>query len=770
MGFLNPWLLWVLPAAALPLLLHLWLSRRVRTVEIGTFRFLFDSYVQQRRRLKFLEALVAALRTLFLLVLVLVVARPVVEHWSSLFGGDLGREIILMVDCSGSMNAHTDGVSSLERAKTTARALAKRMGRGDRLTLIRVGGEAEELFSRFSSEAEKIDQEIASLEVSSSRANLLKALNLVSRRLRDQRREALVYFLTDCQATAWRDVRDQNLAKLMPEGSRLTVVNVGSNETVPNRAVLGEAPRNPRAILGLPVMLRPRVVNYGSTRVDDLPVSVFVEEKEVARLRLALLPSQSAEREVIYVPEQAGVLKGRFEIPLDRFPDDDSFLFTLTVVPQLNVLLVRPNPKDAKDPYQNEALYLYTALTAGTDETFGLAGADREEELIRSLNVKEIAEPGLNADQLQDVSVVILANCGGLKGGQYALLRDFVFEGGGLLILPGDRVKGANYNDHLFTVPNRPEAPMLAVNLGDAEGDPEEAVTFERFSAIDFNHPVMTVFGDPDVQFFRTVQFFRRFRLDLPEQGTGVWTLARFGSGFPALVEGRFGEGAVTLAAFPGHTRWTNLPMKPEFVPLVLRLVGRLARKTELEGPSVVAAGGTAEITADPSWAPAKAKITDAEGGETTLEFQWSGTRLLTAFEQTEHKGYYTVEVTGVENQETPRQGALSFAVNLARDESDFRTVGENQLRDWLGSDEVSVVDASAQTQHLEGSIGEEREIWRPLIYLMFVIIAIEFMLSTSSYRARSEDGPQSLGEHVRRLSPGAWIGRMTGAADFEEY
>ena len=77
-------------AGLTPILLHLLTLHRLRTVELSTYRFLFDSYVQQRRQMKFLEALLAMLRTLFLLALVLAFCRPVVQHWDRLFGGGAG--------------------------------------------------------------------------------------------------------------------------------------------------------------------------------------------------------------------------------------------------------------------------------------------------------------------------------------------------------------------------------------------------------------------------------------------------------------------------------------------------------------------------------------------------------------------------------------------------------------------------------------------------------------------------------------------------------
>ena len=55
--------------AAIPIVLHLLMLHRLKTVELSTYRFLFDSYVQQRRRMRFLEALLAMLRAAFLLFL-----------------------------------------------------------------------------------------------------------------------------------------------------------------------------------------------------------------------------------------------------------------------------------------------------------------------------------------------------------------------------------------------------------------------------------------------------------------------------------------------------------------------------------------------------------------------------------------------------------------------------------------------------------------------------------------------------------------------------
>src|SRR5947209_7854668 len=198
MSFINALPLWLFIALPLiPVVLHLLTLQRLRTVELPTYRFLFDSYVQQRRRTQFLEALLAMLRVLFILGIVFLVARPVVKKFSGLFQAGSGREVILLVDCSASMNAQAKGQTAFERAKAAAKQVVGRLSADDRVTLIRVAARPEEVFSRFSTDVAGIQERIDNLRLAPARANLFAALNAV---FGDEKREPanpLVYFFTD---------------------------------------------------------------------------------------------------------------------------------------------------------------------------------------------------------------------------------------------------------------------------------------------------------------------------------------------------------------------------------------------------------------------------------------------------------------------------------------------------------------------------------------------------------------------------------------------
>ena len=328
----------------------------------------------------------------------------------------------------------------------------------------------------------------------------------------------------------------RGLDRVIAQGTRITVVDVGSDATLANRGVIGDAPRRERAVVGLPVRLRPRVVNHAPNEPADLTVGVFLDDKEVARVPLAVRPGESASKEIIYTPTEPGVMRGRFEIAADRFPDDDSFLFVLHVVPQLKVLLVNGYP--AADAFENESLYIRSALAATTEGDHVQAGARPAgkslgpgPEFVRSLDVREIVEGQINPDSLREAGVVILLNCGQIGNEQYQTLREFVRSGGGLLIFPGDKVNAESYSREFFPVPGQPGETLTAATLGSPQGDPAKPETFTRLTAIDFAHPALSVFDDPDHRYLLTASFYRRFPISLAEpRGTG-WPLARFGTG-----------------------------------------------------------------------------------------------------------------------------------------------------------------------------------------------------------------------------------------------
>src|SRR5678815_5141893 len=76
LAFLNPLLLWALPLAAVPIVIHLLNRRRFKRVPWAAMEFLLAAMKRNRKRLRMEQWLVLLLRTLAVVFLALLVARP----------------------------------------------------------------------------------------------------------------------------------------------------------------------------------------------------------------------------------------------------------------------------------------------------------------------------------------------------------------------------------------------------------------------------------------------------------------------------------------------------------------------------------------------------------------------------------------------------------------------------------------------------------------------------------------------------------------------
>src|SRR5205807_2293838 len=99
-----------------------------------------------------------------------------------------------------------------------------------------------------------------------------------------------------------------------------------------------------------------------------------------------------------------------------------------------------------------------------------------------------------------------------------------------------------------------------------------------RVGALEYQHPVFEVFRAPRSGDFSTARFYA-YRSVIAAPNTQV--LARFDAGTPALVERKVGSGHVMLWASTLDLSWSDLPLKPVFLPFIHRSMVHLANYTE---------------------------------------------------------------------------------------------------------------------------------------------------------------------------------------------
>jgi hypothetical protein len=238
----------------------------------------------------------------------------------------------------------------------------------------------------------------------------------------------------------------------------------------------------------------------------------------------------------------------------------------------------------------------------------------------------------------------------------------------------------------------------------------------------------------------------------------------------PILVEARVGEGKILLASFAATPDWSNLPLKPEFVPLLLRSASYLRRPPLVETPPTVRAGEPAVVRVTDRWPQAQAQATDPAGRPHTVELRRSGRRLVGALLDTDRKGHYrfTVRPGAAADAGVPDAIELGTAVNLDTTRADFTPVSEAEVRSILSPLDVTYVRSSAEDPTLASQLTEKREIWRTLIWVLFAVVLLEFVLAT--LRPSRPAGEVGAPAPARTLAHSArrWLGRVgwgSGAA-----
>ena len=257
-GFLHPWMLAGLTAAAIPILLHLLARREPPTVLFPAVRYLVTTTREHQRRLKLQNWLLLILRTLLVATLVMAAAGPTVPLRG--VPGHVPSALVLIVDNSPSSGTTAGGSPQLAQLVSAARGVLARATVEDALWLVAADGIPRR------GDAAALGELLDNLTVSPRRLELGSAISLAGEILSSETRPGEIVLLTDLQASALSPAQPsapvlvgrpsappppnigigQITTGTQPwssDGGRVSVVLVGdSGAAVPVSARLGERP------------------------------------------------------------------------------------------------------------------------------------------------------------------------------------------------------------------------------------------------------------------------------------------------------------------------------------------------------------------------------------------------------------------------------------------------------------------------------------------------------------------------------------------------
>jgi hypothetical protein len=208
--------------------------------------------------------------------------------------------------------------------------------------------------------------------------------------------------------------------------------------------------------------------------------------------------------------------------------------------------------------YLQDAYYLERALAPISGGTW-------------AIRPKSLTPAQLPTEPLSEYSALFCVNLPALDRAAAKRLHAYVVRGGHVVWTCGKRIDPDQYE----TMNAQVDGQLLPTRLTAVRAPSPERPDGWRLGWLDDQHPALSPLIEP-ASLLQSVLVHKYMRT-APAEGSDVRVLARLDDGAPLLVERAVGAGSVLLLATSVNVDWTNLPLRPLFLPLVTRLTFHLA-------------------------------------------------------------------------------------------------------------------------------------------------------------------------------------------------
>lgn len=316
---------------------------------------------------------------------------------------------------------------------------------------------------------------------------------------------------------------------------------------------------------------------------------------------------------------------------------------------------------------------------------------------VRLLDSTELAG-ALTDPQLKSIFVEPVSDL----ANQAASLKEFANLGGTVVVLLAreeyDAAAQAAFLTELFEV--------TSVTIEEAEID-DYALT----GKLDYRHPVFQPFADPRFNDFSKLRFWSHRKVTISDENDLVTTVASFDDNDPFLIQKKEGQGNIWLLTTGWQPSGSGLALSSKFIPILMGILDpqRTSRKQQL----VFETGEKIAI-------PKVTSVLSAEGydlEDDAFEIKEEFVRLFTP-------GLYDLQVAD--------QAPVKVAVQLPQTESNLVPLDEDVFEQYgvaLGKLETDAQRQSSERQLKIDELERKQRIWQWLIAAGLLVLAFETFL-----------------------------------------
>ena len=706
MHFLVPWMLFGALSAGIPVALHLLRKSKPTVVRWAPMEFLRKSLKETSKKIRLRDLILLLLRMTILILAALALARP---STLSLFGSG-PIDAVILIDNSQSMSTLEGQTSRLDMALTSAKQLLGNLPTGSKARIISLTDHTVELSYNNSNESDAIASALLQIKPTDRSSNFYQgfanAIDLLKTSSFSQRK---IFFFSDMQRPGWQNESSsfKTLVQNMPSSISIHMIRHGSDvdsniQILDFQPTAGIILANQRQTWGLTVRnrgIKPATgikTTLGLASDFDTAESAVIEKLDAGEERSITIDLLIPEDGHQIVKAVAGN---------DRFSRDNQKEKIVLARKKLQVLIV--GAKSEIDTNRDNTFFLYHALRSGSSDSSN-----------SGIEVKVTSGRGATPDTLDETDIVfmvdpMLAGSDSVSDGFMEKLETWVSMGNTLVYFAGSNyaaVSDSNIKNAGKFLPTTNPTPNLVPSTIATENFPPVG-WFNRFRSAPLN-------------LINQSEFRKRVTFETSKDYQ-TSALGYFSDNQPLAEMKQLRAGFITLLPWVPDLSYSDLPLRPSFVPFIQTLLSRiLDTLNDAKNPLI-----SREMSL-------RLQPQDLIGGE---KYKWvspTGTALAASMEKsvdevvfrgeflTPDAGIWKLETSPPSNSNTNTKNLI--AVQASNEEgAELNPMQESEIDEILGK------NVSHQNNTGEASItGSTGELTNLLLYLLLLFFVFEMFFA----------------------------------------
>lgn len=665
MQFIYPQLLWALGLLVIPIIIHLFYFRRFKKVYFSNVRFLQEIKQETSSRNKIKNLLILLMRLLAVACLIFAFAQPFIASNSQTKSGTKG--VSIYVDNSFSMSAESDDESILQLAKKKAIQISEAYGETDKIQVFTSDFEGQH--QRFVSQEEArgfIDQ------ISSSPAvrNLSSAVNRAKQAMKTEAFDnKIIYLISDFQ-TSISDTWDADSAytiNLIPlQAVKESNVSIDSAYIESGVAIMNQAN-----------IMKVVLNNHSDEDAENVRLTMNINGQEKPIGSYDIKANRKIVVDASFSPNKTGWQQGALKITDFPIIFDDTYNFSYYVNENVNILSIN-------QAGQNK--YVEAAL-----------------KNIPYFNLRNMSIGQIKYDVFAEQDLIILNDVQKISSGINNELKQFVNNGGNLLIFPSANADKSSFNNLLASLKTntlkefttaRKEVKSINTNEFVFDG------VFESRQSSNLRLPITN--GQYNLSSF---------------QNTLKTALLSYRDGTDYITKSQLDLGYVYLCAAPLDPSTNDLVNNAEiFVPMIYKMA-----LSKADGSRLAYTVGRDQVL-----------LTDAVRKSSEQNFTMSGPRefipgqfnngkqtMLDLGNQIKESGFYQLELDG----ET--KGLFAFNYDLQESALDYYSIDELEEQ-YSGQVNIYTAGSNADFTQLINEKESGLRLWRWFLLACLLFLLLE--------------------------------------------